>query len=131
MKRWQDSFDAMNPANVPRFVHYSNQRFMPLEPATAKQVEWLRDLLHQSGASEASTSIMFGEGFETLSGLSCWAAHWAIGECQSFLSEQAQAAEAEKRLLYAAARQVWPVKWCPSCEMQVPHGVDGCGRCAS
>ena len=129
--RWSDRFDAMNPGNVPRFVLYKDQAFMPLERRSDMQARQVQSLLDEVGGTAPP---LFGEGFESLDGISSWAASWAITELENLRDEQ----QSEERLVKAQMAQVlrekWPhlrwqqmpVRFCKACDGMRPH--DGC-RC--
>ena len=131
---WAERFDAMNPANVQRFVHYRDQRFMPLEPRTDRQAHRLQTLLEEVGG-DAGT--LFGEGFTSLDAISCWAASWAIEELEALRDEQ----ESDERLLKAQMTRILIDKWphlrfqqlplrrCSTCDGMRPHDGDLCMAC--
>ncbi len=132
LPRWSEVIDASNPARTPRQVFYRDQRWMPLEPATARQVERLRMLLHWTGVKPAE---WFGEGYRSVEQLSSWAASCAIADLQSLDAEQ-QAEESDvkramTRILADKFRHL-PVLLCEPCGEARPHEVDsGSYICAS
>lgn len=121
--KWSDVIDAANPANVPRQVDYREHTFMPLEPCTESQRSYLVMLLRQAAMDPAQ---LFGEGYESIEGLSSWAASWAISELQVLRQVHDAREQRVKRLMGAWLRERMeelPVRRCATCNEDRPHRV--------
>jgi len=113
----------MNPANVPRQVPVREWTWMPLEPASQSQRAYLQDLLRRTNFDPAE---MFGEGFADITGLSQWAASWAINQLKDVEIVQDAKEQRIKRLMGAVLRErmaTFPVRRCATCEEDRPHRI--------
>ena len=121
--KWSDVIDAANPANVPRQVFYREETFMPLEPITRAQLDYLAPLLREVGDDP---EVLFGAGFESLDALSSWAASWAITILRDRRALREHADREAKRLAGVLMRQRMeelPVHRCAKCGEDRPHRV--------
>jgi hypothetical protein len=132
LPKWSEVIDAANPARTPRAVFYQDQRFMPLEPATARQLERLRVLLQLTGTKPAE---WFGEGYRSVEHLSSWSASCAIEDLRSLDARQQAEEQDVKRGMTRVLAEKYrhlPVLLCEPCGEARPHEVDsGSYICAS